>query len=242
MSTDKPRQNPASARPWYKTRLPRPVGWILYGMLFVLVAPIPVGLVGHWWATACVRAAGATVAGPNKSGYVITLPKGRKAAALLNADISRLNSLGRGVSLCLDDTDANDEVLVHLESLDRLNAIGLANTRITDAGVGQLAKLHGLWGLSLAGTRVTDAGVSKLADLRRLYQLDLAGTQVTDHCLFPGSVGVLNLRNTNITDAAVPRLAQLKQLNHLDLEGTKVTEEGVKAIRQALPSYCNVRK
>jgi hypothetical protein len=242
MSTEKPQPESALARPWYNTRVPRPLGWILYGILFVFLALIAFGRVGYWWATAGVRAAGATVAGPDKGGYRITLATGGKAASVLNSDISRLNSLGSPVSLGLNGTDASDEVLVHLESLNQLVDLGLANTRITDAGTPQLAKLHGIWGLNLAGTRVTDAGVSKLAELRHLYQLDLARTQVTDNCLFPNSLGFLNLRNTNITDAVLPRLAELKRLYYLNLEGTKVTEDGLKAIRQALPSYCNIRK
>jgi len=114
------------------------------------------------WATAYVRAAGATVWRSPKGWYIITLAKDKEAKSVLNADLKRLNSLDDNIWLIMDNTDAADQDLFYLADLEKLTFLGLANTRITDGGVPQLANLHHLGYLDLRGTNVTDSGVKAL--------------------------------------------------------------------------------
>jgi hypothetical protein len=88
-------------------------------------------------------------------------------------------------------------------------------SEITDAGLRELAPFKSLTTLHLGDTQVTDAGLKDAAALRNLAKLDLSYTAVTD--------------------AEIQGLVALKNLTTLYLHRSKVTNEGVKALRKALP-------
>ena len=82
------------------------------------------------------------------------------------------------------------------------------------------AALHGLLWLELRATQVTDAGLAHLRGMKRLVHVDLGLTQITD-------AGLAHLEMT--------------KLRRINLAGTRVTEEGVKALKRALPKTEIVR-
>lgn len=61
MSTDAAPMESEPRRPWYKARVPTPVAWIIYVVLFLFVAAILYGVIHQRWALAALRAAGAEV-------------------------------------------------------------------------------------------------------------------------------------------------------------------------------------
>jgi serine/threonine protein kinase len=66
------------------------------------------------------------------------------------------------VSLTLQNVQTNDDELVHLKSLSKLNTLNLRFNNITDQGLVHLAVLKTLKHLDLHHTNVTAAGVAKL--------------------------------------------------------------------------------
>lgn len=268
MSTDPAGAKSERKRPWYRACLPRPIGWILYTILLLLLTPVSFHVICHWWATTGVRSAGGTI-GYGKGGYFITLTKDKQATSLLNPEISRLNSLDDDVSLSLDGTDTTDKALAYLEGLEKLAGLELAYTKVTDAGIPHLAKINHLWRLDLNGTNVTDKGLACLEGLTNLrdlalastnitdagipylrkfhyvYTLNLAGTRITDdglaHLEGCANLYFLDLGSTSVTDRGIPHLARVYNLQHLNLAGTKVTDGGVKALRRALPK-CGIER
>jgi hypothetical protein len=263
MSTDQPGIKTEPRRPWYLARLPRPVGRVLYGGLFLILAVVLCRAIYEWWVLADLRAAGAEVLNGMKGGCFITLPEGKRASLVLNPKLTRLNSLGEWITLVMDGTDARDEDMIYLERLEELVGLQLANTNITDAGIPHLARSSRLWRLNLNGTKVTDNGLAYLEGLKNLSELDLGNTNVTDagtthlaklHDLRELSLrgtkvtdkGLadiqvladlydLDLANTDVTDAGVPHLKRLCP-GKLNLKGTKITDDGVKALKQSLPN------
>jgi hypothetical protein len=235
MSTDAKETISRPQLKWYHLRA-RVVGGV-GAFLFLLLAVAFGFWVHERWATAYVRAAGATVQHSRKGGYVITLARDRSASLVFNRDLTRLNSLRDDIWLHADGTDAKDRDLVYLDRLERLEFLGLANTRITDAGIPQLARLPALWKLDLSGTDVTDDGVRGLK-VSRINDLSLAGTKVTDRCLeflpFQRQICQLDISNTGITDRAIPKLVTL-QIRYLNVSGTKISDKGIETLRKALP-------
>lgn len=75
------------------------------------------------------------------------------------------------IEIDLDDTQATDDDLAHLEHFPHLQGLTLEETRITDAGLAHIEKLTNLTDLCLDETAVGDAGlthVKRLVNLRKL--------------------------------------------------------------------------
>ena len=96
-------------------------------------------------------------------------------------------------------------------------------TRIGDEGVAELASLTNLERLSLEKTRISDEGLANLKPLVNLVSLDLSSNEITDE-------GLKNLS----------ALTKLEELNVAFCTG--VTEEGLNALKQALPSLKKIEQ
>ena len=139
--------------------------------------------------------------------------------------------------------EVKDGTLVHLDATNHLQGLVLSTPNVTDAVLEHLQGLRELKKLGLYPTQVTDAGLEKIARFKQLETLALRGTQFTDAGLRKlaglSKLQTLLLVNTNSTDAVLEHLQRMKQLNYVYLDRTRATAEGVKKLRQALPT-CEV--
>jgi hypothetical protein len=85
-----------------------------------------------------------------------------------------------GVNLDYAHVTINDDWLLKVKRLPRLQWLCLVNTGITDAGLVNLKGMTKLKKLYLGNTQVTDAGLIQLKDLFQLKALYLEETRVTD--------------------------------------------------------------
>ncbi|MCA8992932.1 MAG: leucine-rich repeat domain-containing protein [Planctomycetaceae bacterium] len=141
--------------------------------------------------------------------------------------------------LSLGSCSLTDEGLQQLPSLPALEVLNLYNNQIGDAGLAHLTKARfpKLNCLILSRTDVTAEGLAGLADFEG--QLHIGELRLSDNDLkfleqSPGIVTVTLFRN-KLTDNSAERLAKLKHLKWLDVRQTGITEEGVQAIKAALP-------
>jgi hypothetical protein len=148
------------------------------------------------------------------------------------------------IEVDLDGSPVTDVDLAHVAALPDLRILNLSNTKITDAGLEQITKLERIKFLYLFNTEITDAGVAHLKELPRLEVLCLDRTQITD-------VGLKTLEElprlerlhvhsrAPITDAGLESLKKHTRLFELRVGGPNITEQGVEALRKALPN-CQV--
>ncbi|MCA9169973.1 MAG: hypothetical protein KDB23_19995 [Planctomycetales bacterium] len=139
----------------------------------------------------------------------------------------------------LDHTSMTDSGLERLKNLTKLHTLSLNETKITDQGLAYLNNMRELVYLSLGWTRVTSAGMRHLQSLTSIEQLLLNDTLVTDdslqHFKNMSKLSNLALNGCPITDNALPALYSLPSLRLVQLENTKVTQQGVDALKKALP-------
>jgi hypothetical protein len=102
------------------------------------------------------------------------------ARALHPKDFARLGGLRHLKNLALYGADFDDEGMVYVGHIVRLETLDLGLTSITDTGLTHVASLENLESLSLNGTAITDRGLIFLTSLERLETLSLRGTDVTD--------------------------------------------------------------
>ena len=121
----------------------------------------------------------------------------------------------------LRQTTIQDDDLILLRNLNRLQRLNLNETRITDDGVRHLERLTGLKALDLSGTQITGKGLEHLHSLMDLEYLYLSRTKVGD--------------------ADLRHLKELKNLSHLDVTGTAVGDAGVEEIERHSPGVNVVR-
>src|SRR6056297_1853594 len=93
--------------------------------------------------------------------------------------------------------------------------INFNKVEITDADVEALLSLTNLAGISFWATGVSDRAIELISQLPKLTRLNLCGTQVTD-----SSVSTL---------VGMP-------LNYIDVADTQLSPQGVKTLRDGLPS------
>jgi len=137
------------------------------------------------------------------------------------------------------------DYLSKLQSLIRLDLSGtpLGKPHSWDANLDSLANLTSLIELDLGETHLADwdgGELQFLASLTELQRLDLSENKnVSGGCLeyIAKLVSLiwLNLRKTSIGDDNVAQLRTLKHINYLDLHYTNVTENGMNALRKAMP-------
>jgi Leucine-rich repeat (LRR) protein len=142
--------------------------------------------------------------------------------AVLGPGLTHLAQLPELRTLRLRQTGIRDESLPLLEKLPHLERLDLVQALITDEGLSAIGKLRTLAQLDLEANQLSDAGVAHLAGLENLRTLGLAG-------------------NEGLTDQSFQALTSLPMLTSLDLSGTAVTEQGLTALKAALPN-CRIAK
>lgn len=101
---------------------------------------------------------------------------------ITNESLSQFKKTPYVRRLYVFDTDdqVNDEGLINLQELTKLEELMFDSAAVTDAGLINVRQLTRLRLLSIQGAQVTDAGLEHLHGLTNLRTLYLAGTQVTD--------------------------------------------------------------
>ena len=171
-------------------------------------------------------------------------------------------------NLTLDRGGVTDDDFKAIEGLTKLQTIWMQNTRISDAGLAHFRPLKNLTYLMANSTDIGDEGLKVLGELPLLQQLFLNKTKVTDSGIvhleklalkrlalgfnqitdaaMPSVAKITSLEHLEIsnspliTDAGLVSLRALKNLQRLDIPETKTTDEGIAALRQALPKLGQV--
>jgi Leucine-rich repeat (LRR) protein len=142
--------------------------------------------------------------------------------AILGPGLAHLAQLPELRTLRLRQTGIRDESLPLLQKLPHLERLDLVQALITDEGLIAIGKLRSLVQVDLEANQLSDAGLAHLAGLENLRTLSLAG-------------------NEGVTDQSFQVLASLSMLTSLDLSGTAVTDQGLTALKAALPN-CRIVK
>src|SRR5262249_2240483 len=154
-------------------RLPRPlwIGVVAVGLIIAMVW-LKLGVPVYRQQVASQEIA-------RLRGIVRTRPRAPEwlRAHLGDERASRFDEITEGY---LNEREATDGTLRHLNGLTNLHDLSLKGTQITDAGLGVVEGMPGLRILWLDDTQVTDAGLAHLRNLNRLERLLLCNTRVTD--------------------------------------------------------------
>lgn len=165
------------------------------------------------------------------------------------------------VDVDLNRTQINDEWLIRLNDLPKIERLNLAYTSVSDSGFERLTGLRNLRSaipdetrctdrslahlaaaspdlreLAIGGSGVTDAGLAEIARFKRLRTLVLTGAEITDEGLRQiealGELEMLWIAEAPITDRGLQSVARLKKLKRLFLFGSEITDEGVKRLEE----------
>jgi hypothetical protein len=133
----------------------------------------------------------------------------------------------------------NDEDMVALKGLDRLEVVSLWGPRLYGAGLVNLRCLPTLTNLTLDRTPLRDENLRFLAGAHSLHDLSLLETPIQGTGLRFLSqlenLKYLQLGGTKVDDDALAHLLPLRALRSLYVGGTRVTEAGVKRFHAARP-------
>ena len=147
--------------------------------------------------------------------------------------------------LSLENTAINDQDLVYISNLKKLEWLNLWQTAISDDGLHQLAHLTKLQHLPVGGTSITDAGLVHLSNLTELRYLGLRRTAITDAGVANlqsfTQLEALNLGETKVTNACIPQLSTLRTLKKLWINDTAISTEGLRQLQEALPGCLIIR-
>ncbi len=160
------------------------------------------------------------------------------------ATVPSLHSLDVGFA------EITDVGLDHLASVPSLRELTIGGNKLTDDGVQLLRQLPQLTYLDLSGFQRTDSGlwsisltengVESIATLTELKELRLGGLSISARSLAKlkslDKLERLSLhRCKRVGDDAVPSLSGFTRLKALDVKDTSMTEQGIAALRKALP-------
>jgi hypothetical protein len=94
--------------------------------------------------------------------------------------------------------------------------------------------------IKLIGTQASDGDLERLCSLANPSTLFLASTSITDrglvHLERMTNISYLDLQDTQISDACIDSLLRLPNLQGLAINDTRMTHDGIKRLKQALPS------
>jgi hypothetical protein len=139
--------------------------------------------------------------------------------------------------LYFDDDLATDEGLRNIAGLTDLEVLFIYGSyKLGDAGIAHLAGLKNLKWLMIENSRMTDQGLANLKGLTRLEILALGGGHVSDDGLVHvgGLKGVIMLGlkgGDNISDAGLAHLAKLTKLQYLSIQKGRVSDRGLECLR-----------
>ena len=142
--------------------------------------------------------------------------------------------------LFLRGTLIGGDGLVHLKDMKQLRKLDLSETGANDAGMKYLAGMNELVWLNLWNTMVGNDGVAEVVKLPKIQYLNLDNTRIDDDALklvakMPELHAALLERNPGHRRRPGPPALVPQLLKKLELRQTEVTEEGVAALKKALP-------
>jgi hypothetical protein len=139
----------------------------------------------------------------------------------------------------LRNTPVDDEKLVVLRGLNRIEVLDLRHSNISDAGLAHVGAIRKLRVLYLNGTGISDAGLAHLSNLNDLIALELNNTRVSDaglkHLRNLHRLATLSLDSTQITNAGFVELGHFSSLNSVFARGVGITHAAKDRLRAALP-------
>ncbi|HEY1786166.1 MAG TPA: hypothetical protein VGG30_11475, partial [Pirellulales bacterium] len=159
---------------------------------------------------------------------------------LTDQGLAHLASVTALVELRLPGAGITDAAMTHLAGLTALEELGLQGANITTAGLASLDRLGQLHDLDLLGSSIDDAGCQLLPKyFPHLSTLDLRKCKISDVGIdsiadLP-EVYFLALDRTAITNAGLAKLGRMKGLRFLSVSNTAADEEGIDAIKRAIP-------
>ncbi|HEU4728673.1 MAG TPA: hypothetical protein VFT22_12305 [Kofleriaceae bacterium] len=152
------------------------------------------------------------------------------ALARLGARLAAAGALER---LYLDQTHADDVVMVSLAPAATLRVLHVDGSDVSDAGAGMLQQLDALEELTIGDTRVR-AAIADLSAWPRLRTLSVIGLAIGDAAVRSmaarASLVVLDLSATDVRDPSP--LAALPHLRTLGVAQTRLSPAGVQAIKR----------
>lgn len=155
-----------------------------------------------------------------------------------------LTELPRLDSVYLSKLQLSARVSETLNQLTHLRRVSITVTGIDDERAQWLADIDIPIQLSIdESPKLSETGWNHLAR-SRLVGLTISDTPITDadlvHIGKLNLLETLNIRRADITDAGLIHLHQLRALKMLDLSEVKATQDGVDAIKKALPNLVRV--
>ena len=148
-----------------------------------------------------------------------------------NQGLENIRAFKGLVNLVLDYSSVDDQGLIHLGSLDRLERISLRQTRIEGWGLKELPK--SIRSLDLSDTKVSDEALQSIKKITALRALNLsythAGGQSVSYVKDIRTLEELHLSKCKgVTDKEIEYLSGLNNLTILDLSGTSVSNACIK--------------
>jgi hypothetical protein len=157
-----------------------------------------------------------------------------------NDTLARLLSLPHLQLLCVDSDRITDSGVAMVARSKELISFDVISKSVTVASIDHLQGLPNLQFLRCSGSQVNDSWIGAIAKLKSLHTLALNDTRVTDKGLVDlaklTKLEGLFFQYTPITDAGLDELHGMSNLKRIGLLGTKVSKDGVKRLKQALPS------
>lgn len=126
----------------------------------------------------------------------------------------------------------------HIAKFANLTSLDLGETGTNDEALIAISKLTKLEDLNLLRTKVTDEGVASLVGLKlkrlNLDDIQAIGDGVVPHLAKLQSLEFLHLGKTSVTDVGVKGLDGLVNLKDLILTNTGVSKRGVEELQAKL--------
>ena len=149
-------------------------------------------------------------------------------------DLRLRNTLVEGIGF--DQLESSSETLTYLD---------LNESFANDDGLAKVALFKNLETLLVWQTDVTDEGLAVIGKLPKLKKLQLKALgDVTDdgmdHVAKAATLVDLDLSESGVTDEGLAKLHGLENLTTLNVANTAITEDGLNAIKKAIPGLKNV--
>src|SRR5262249_5924115 len=142
-------------------------------------------------------------------------------------EICKIKSLE---DLSIGVTKINEESLIHLVRLKRLQKLEMRGLNITDVGLKAVGRCLNLRELNFGGPDYRPFGptdFTPLGNLKKLEVLNVTGAKVTDaHIKGLGMLSALrrlHLGRNEVSDVVLAEISPLKELRSLDLFQTRIS-------------------
>jgi serine/threonine protein kinase len=162
-----------------------------------------------------------------------------QACNFTDAGFKNLGLLSQLTRLILHQSNFNDEHLVFLEPLKKLDELSVGESSVTVAGLAGCKGIPNLTklGMNLRPGELENQGHSLAAKFPKVYRLTLARGSRDKTTLLPSDIAALakfpklnELFMQSITDADVPALLELPSLSFINIGYSTITDAGLVAL------------